>query len=79
MSIEKKCSKTKMHVNHRALAMNLPITTSANRPTTSHLSWRSTSETWAAPAVGAGALVGAGEAAGEEAAGRRVAEGALKR
>lgn len=49
-------------------------TISASRLTTSHLSWRSTSETLAAPGVVAGEPVGAEEAAVGEATGRRVGE-----
>lgn len=41
----------------------IPVTTTfANQPTTSHLSWRSTLETWAAPVAGAGELAEAEEA-----------------
>ena len=41
----------------------IPVTTTfANQPTTSHLSWRSTLETWAAPVVDAGELAEAEEA-----------------
>lgn len=53
--------------------MNPATTTSANQPMTSLPSWKSTSETWAAPAAGAGELAAEGEAAAGEAAGRHVA------
>ena len=49
-------------------------TISASRPTTSHPSWRSTSETWAVPGADAGVPAGAGGAAEGEATGRRVGE-----
>lgn len=54
-------------------------TTSANQPTTSHPSWTSISETWDARAADAGDLVGAGEAAAGEAAGRHAGEDGPKR
>lgn len=59
--------------------MNPPTTTSANQPMTSHLSWRSISETWVALGAGAGERAGAGEAAAQEAAGQHAGEDALKR
>lgn len=55
------------------------ITTSANQPTTSHLSWRSILETWVAPAAGAGERAEAGEAAEQGAAGQHAGEDAPKR
>lgn len=54
-------------------------TTSANQPTTSHLSWRSTLETWAAPAAGVGELAEAGAGAVGEAPGRHAGEDGPKR
>lgn len=57
-----------------------PVNTiSANQPTTSRPSWRSTLETWAAPVAGVGAPVEGGEAAAGEAAGRHAGEDAPKR
>lgn len=62
--------------------MSPPTTTSANQPTTSHPSWRSISETWAALAAGVGELAEAGEAAAVaagEAPGRHAGEDGPKR
>lgn len=59
--------------------MSQPITTSANQPMTSHLSWRLILETWVALAAGAVDRVEAGGAVEPEAAGRHVGEDGPKR
>lgn len=72
-------SLTNPNPSSRAPLMSPVNTISANQPTTSRPSWRSTLETWAAPVAGVGAPVEGGEAAAGEAAGRHAGEDAPKR
>lgn len=59
--------------------MSPVTTTSANQPMTSLPNWRSILETWVAQAAGVVELVGAGEDAAGEAAGRHAGEDGPKR